>query len=75
MRETMKRARWAIVLETTKTGCSVYVPDLPGCIATGKTRASVQREIGKAIRFHLDGMLEDGIKAPKPTSVCEYVEA
>ena len=67
--------RYAVVIERTATGFSSYVPDLPGCIATARTKAAVQREIRKAIRFQLDGMREDGIRAPKPNSVCEYVEA
>ena len=50
------------------------MPDLPGCFATGKTRKAVERELRDAIKFHLDGMREDGIPIPKPTSTCEYIE-
>jgi predicted RNase H-like HicB family nuclease len=67
--------RYAVVIEKAPKNYSAYVPDLPGCVATGRTRAVVERRIRSAIRFHLDGLREDGIKPPKPTSVCEYVEA
>lgn len=67
--------RYAVVIEKAARNHAAYVPDLPGCIATGKTRAAVHREIRKAIRFHLAGLREDGLPAPKATSVCEYVEA
>ena len=67
--------RYAVVIEKAPKNYSAYVPDLPGCVATGKTRAAVHREILKAIRFHLAGMREDGVPAPTPTSVCEYVDA
>ncbi len=67
--------RYAVVIEKAKSNYSAYVPDLPGCIATGKTRATVERRIREAIRFHIDGLREDGLAVPRPTSVCEYVEA
>jgi predicted RNase H-like HicB family nuclease len=51
------------------------VPDLPGCIATGHSQAEVETEMKGAIRFHIDGMKEDGIPVPQPTSIAEYVEA
>jgi predicted RNase H-like HicB family nuclease len=67
--------RYAIVIEKTKTGYSAYVPDLPGCIATGHSRPEVENEMREAIRFHIDGLREDGLPVPKPTSIAEYVEA
>jgi predicted RNase H-like HicB family nuclease len=48
---------------------------MPGCVATGATVKQVEREIKEAIRFHLDGMREDGLPIPQPSTVCEYVEA
>jgi predicted RNase H-like HicB family nuclease len=51
------------------------VPDLPGCIATGATVAEVEQEIRAAIRFHVEGLEEDGRPVPEPQSVVEYVEA
>ena len=67
--------RYAIVIEKAGSNYSAYVPDLPGCIATSTTVAEVETEIRQAIRFHLDGMAEDGLAIPHPTSLAEYVEA
>lgn len=66
--------RYAIVIEKAKDNYSAFVPDLPGCIATGETLPEVEKEIREAIRFHIDGMLEDGIPVPHPTSIAEYIE-
>lgn len=54
--------KYLIIFEKTETGYSAYVPDLPGCIATGRTKAIIEKNILDAIRFHLDGMKE--IKFP-----------
>ena len=67
--------RYAIVIEKAKSNYAAYVPDLPGCVATGRTRAAVQREIRQAIRLHIEGLRQDGLPIPKPASICEYVEA
>ena len=67
--------RYAIVIERADGNYSAYVPDLPGCIATGETVAAVETEIRDAIRFHIDGLKEDGLPVPKPTSIADYVEA
>ena len=67
--------RYAVVIERAKENYSAYVPDLPGCVATGKSVRAVESEIRKAIRFHLDGLREDGLPVPEPAAVCEYVEA
>ena len=67
--------RYAIVIEKTATGFSAYVPDLPGCIATGSDKHEVESEMIGAIRFHIDGLKEDGLPVPKATSIAEYVEA
>jgi predicted RNase H-like HicB family nuclease len=67
--------RYAVVIEKANGNYSAYVPDLPGCIATGDTVASVEREIRDAIRFHIEGLKEDGLPVPEPTSIAEYVEA
>ena len=66
--------RYAIVIEKAESNFSAYVPDLPGCVATGKTLEEVQREIAEAIAFHLDGMREDGIIPPFPESIVDYVQ-
>jgi predicted RNase H-like HicB family nuclease len=67
--------RYAIVIERAGANYSAYVPDLPGCIATAATVAEVEEEIRGAIRFHIEGLEEDGLPVPEPSSVVEYVEA
>jgi predicted RNase H-like HicB family nuclease len=66
--------RYAVVIEKAEGNYSAYVPDLPGCVATGVTTEEVEREIREAIAFHLDGMREDGLAIPVPTSTVEYIE-
>lgn len=66
--------RYAIVIERAGGNYSAYVPDLPGCVATGATVAEVEAEIRDAIAFHLEGMREDGLAVPSPSSQVEYVE-
>jgi len=56
--------KYLILFEKTETGYSSYVPDLPGCIATGRTKAIVEKNILEAIRFHLEGMKEEKIVFP-----------
>ena len=67
--------RYAIVIEKAAGNFSAYVPDLPGCVATGATVPEVEQEIRQAIRFHIDGLKEDGLPVPEPTSIADYVEA
>jgi predicted RNase H-like HicB family nuclease len=67
--------RYAIVIEKAAGNYSAYVPDLPGCVATGRSVAVVEKAIRKAIRFHLEGLKADGLPIPGPSCVCEYVEA
>ncbi len=67
--------RFAVVIEKTEGNYSAYVPDLPGCVATGDTVADVEREIRNAIRFHIEGLREDGLPVPLATSIADYVEA
>ena len=66
--------RYAVVIERAEGNFSAYVPDLPGCIATGATIAEVEAEIREAIEFHLEGIREDGLPIPPPSSRVEYVE-
>lgn len=66
--------RYAIVIEKAAENYSAYVPDLPGCVSTGGTISEVESEIREAIAFHLDGMREDGLDIPVPTSQVEYVD-
>jgi predicted RNase H-like HicB family nuclease len=67
--------RYAVVIEKADDTYSAYVPDLPGCVATGATIPEVEAQIRGAIRFHIDGLKADGIAVPAPTSIAEYVEA
>lgn len=67
--------RYAVVIERAEGNDSVYVPDLPGCVAAAATVEDVEREIRDAIRFHIDGLKEDGLPVPAPTGSVEYIEA
>jgi predicted RNase H-like HicB family nuclease len=67
--------RYAVVIEKAGRNYSAFVPDLPGCIATGPTVERVEAEIKKAIRFHIDGLREDGLPVPPPATIAAYVEA
>jgi predicted RNase H-like HicB family nuclease len=67
--------RYAVVIEKAPTNYSAYVPDLPGCVATGPTVEATENEIREAIRFHVDGLKADGLPVPAPTSIAEYVDA
>ncbi|WP_441243779.1 type II toxin-antitoxin system HicB family antitoxin [Tardiphaga sp. 768_D3_N2_1] len=66
--------RYAVVIEKTDNNYSAYVPDLPGCVATGDTVKIVEAEIRDAVRFHIEGLKEDGLPVPAPTSIADYVE-
>jgi predicted RNase H-like HicB family nuclease len=67
--------RYAVVIEKASGNYSAYVPDLPGCVATGATVGEVEQQIQEAIVFHLEGMQQEGLPIPEPTTLCEYVEA
>ena len=67
--------RYAIVIEKAGNNYGAYVPDLPGCIATGETVEHVKTEIRDAIRFHIEGMQEDGLEVPPPSSKVDYIAA
>jgi predicted RNase H-like HicB family nuclease len=66
--------RYAIVIEKSPKSYGAYVPDLPGCVAAGKSAAEVKKLIAEAIPIHLEGLREDGLPVPEPASECEYVE-
>lgn len=68
--------RYAIVIETApgSSNYSAYVPDLPGCITTGKTIEEVKRLMQEAIEFHIEGMREDGLPIPEPSTHVAEVE-
>ena len=66
--------RYAIVIEKAKKNYSAYVPDLPGCVATGATVEETEQLIREAIELHLNGMREDRLSIPKPSSKVDYIE-
>jgi predicted RNase H-like HicB family nuclease len=67
--------QYAIVIERTKRNYGAYVPDLPGCVATGATESEVKENIREAIKIHLEGMAEDGEPIPQPSSTVDYIAA
>jgi predicted RNase H-like HicB family nuclease len=66
--------RYAIVIEKAPTNYAAYVPDLPGCVATGATVEETERLLREAIELHVEGMREDGLPIPEPSSQVEYVD-
>ena len=67
--------RYAVVIEKGETSYGAYVPDLPGCVAVASTVEEVERLIREAVAFHIEGLREDGLPVPAPTTRAEYVEA
>jgi len=70
----MSSMKYGIVIEQGERNCSAYVPDLPGCVATGATVAEARERIREAIRLHLEGMREDGDSIPEPRTICDCVD-
>ena len=66
--------RYAIVIEKADNNYAAYVPDLPGCVATGQTVEETEQQIREAIDLHLRGMREDGLPIPEPRSSVDYVD-
>ena len=66
--------RYAVVIEKADGNFSAYVPDLPGCVATGSTIEEAEAAIREAIEFHLEGLRADGAPIPEPSSRVDYVE-
>ena len=67
--------KYAVVFEATQNNFAAYVPDLPGCVATGVTRKEVELNIREAIAFHIEGLKAEGEEVPHPTTWTELVEA
>lgn len=65
--------RYLIIIEKANSNFSAYSPDLPGCIATGKTQTDVTRNMHDAIAMHLQGLREDNLPIPEPSVVADYV--
>lgn len=66
--------KYAIVVERAERNYAAYVPDLPGCVATGVTVEETERHLREAIELHIEGMREDGLEVPDPSSVVDYLE-
>ena len=66
--------RYVVIVEEGPTSFGAYVPDLPGCVAAGETRAEVMKLIREAIEFHIDGMREDGLPIPPASSSVEFFD-
>ncbi len=67
--------RYAVIIEKGESSYGAYVPDSPGCVAVGETREEVGQLIREAIQFHIEGLREEGLTVPAPSSYFEYVEA
>jgi len=65
--------RFLVIIEKADGNYSAYSPDLPGCVAAGKTREQAARAMRKAIEMHVRGLLEDNLPVPEPQAVAEYV--
>ena len=66
--------RYAVVIERSESGYSAYVPDMPGCVATGATVERAEAAIREAINFHIEGLRADGLPVPIAASRVDYVE-
>ena len=66
--------RFLIIIESGSRNYSAYVPDLPGCIATGRTQEEVEKNMREAIAMHIQGMIEDGEPIPTPSLKAEYLD-
>ena len=67
-------SRYLIENENAGSNFSAYSPDLPGCVTTGKTPDETRKNMEEAIEFHLEGLREDGLSVPPPSSIADYVE-
>jgi predicted RNase H-like HicB family nuclease len=65
--------RFLIIIEKANGNYSAYSPDLPGCIATGKTREETERNMHEAVEMHVQGMIEDKVPVPESISLAEYI--
>jgi predicted RNase H-like HicB family nuclease len=65
--------RFLVIIEKAESNYSAYSPDLPGCVATGKTKDQAARNMHSAIEMHLEGLKEDGLPIPRARSSAEYV--
>ncbi|MHB1042273.1 MAG: type II toxin-antitoxin system HicB family antitoxin [Eubacteriales bacterium] len=64
---------YLVIIEKADGNYSAYLPDVPGCVATGKTKEEAKKAIGTALAMHLNGLREDGLPIPEPAAVADYV--
>ena len=69
-----KSTQYLIIIENGASSYGAYVPDLPGCVAVGETKADAQRLITEAVQFHVEGLREDGDAVPLPTSTVAFID-
>lgn len=69
-----EKMRYTIVIERASRNYAAYVPDLPGCVATGDTRECAVREIRRAIRYHIESLREHGEPVPEPQCTATVVD-
>jgi predicted RNase H-like HicB family nuclease len=67
--------KYLVVIERANDNFSAYLPDIPGCVATGKTKEEARQNILEALALHLEGLKEDGLPIPVPVSEADYVVA
>ena len=65
--------KYLVVIEKAESNYSAYLPDLPGCVATGETPEETMTNISSAIKMHLQGLKEDGLPVPVPMARAEYL--
>lgn len=66
--------QYAIIIEKTENNYAAYVPDVPGCVATGGTLEEVKQQITEALEFHFEGLIEDNESIPESKTLCDYVD-
>jgi predicted RNase H-like HicB family nuclease len=66
--------KYLVVIEKSGAGYSAYSPDLPGCVSTGATPEETEAKMKEAVEFHIEGLKEEGLSVPEPSSLSSYVE-
>lgn len=67
--------KYLVVIEKANANYSAYLPDLPGCIATGKSKEEARQNIIEALAIHIEGLKDDGLPVPEPVSEADYIAA
>ena len=66
--------QYLVIIEKGASSYGAYVPDLPGCVAVGESKAEVHKLITEAIQFHIEGLREDGDVVPSPSSTVAFID-